>query len=329
MNKVKRIIKLIRNENLKNISQSKTMIIFIIVLVSILGTALLNNSSDLSNKGWREEQAKEIKRLEKSIEENNKKIQEINDDKKSQVYKITIDSYKKRISLLKYSLEKNIPIDVDTPWKFVYDVKPTVNILILFILILSIHCITKEYSYGTVKQIFIRPYKRWKIVLCKYCSIIYISFLSLVVHFIISIIVGYLFFSKNGNGVTEILMSDDLIIERNVVSYVIQNYLFIFIKTVVLSSLAIMLAILIKKSTIPMILTLLLWMGSGAITEFTKKYWISKFLLFPHLNLTQYIPGESVSINGNTMSMSITVLVLYFLTFNFISYFLITKQDIY
>lgn len=326
---MKSIIKLIRNENLKNISQRKTIVIMLIVLCSILDIALLNISLGVNDKNWREEQSKEIKRLERSIEENNRKINEINDHEESEIYEVTTSFYKDKISLFKYSIEKNIPISLKTPWTFVYEAKFTVNIIILFIIILSIHSITKEYSYETLKQIFIRPYKRWKIIFSKYCSVIYISLLSLVVHFIISFTVGYLFFGKNGNVTTEILISKGIIVERNIIYYIMQYYLLIFIEILVLSSLAMMLSVLIKKSTVPMLLTLLLWIGKGTIIKFTRKYFIFRFLLFNHLDLSQYILGESVWVKGNTINLSIIILILYILIFNFISYFIVTKQDIY
>lgn len=322
------IIRLIKNENLKNISQNKTILILIIVLVSIIGSAFMSYSSGVNNTNWRDEKTKEIQRMEKAIEENNATIAKVNDEE-AKVYRITVASYEKRVDLLKYSLEKNIPMDVNTPWKFVYEVNPTVNILILFLIVLSIHSITKEYTYGTVKQIFIRPYKRWKILLTKYISIVIISFISIVIHFAISLIMGYLFFYKNGNGTIEIIMSNDSIVERNVVSYVVQNYMFVFIKILVLSSLAVMLAVLIKKSALPIIITLLVWFGSGAISLFIKKYWIAKVSLFPHLNLSQYMPGESVMIEGSTLMASIVILTLYFVAFNIIAYVSMSKQDIY
>ena len=68
-------------------------------------------------------------------------------------------------------------------------------------------------------------------------------------------------------------------------------------------------------------------LAGAAMMELLQAYEWSKYLLFPNIDLTQYLIGRPYQ-EGMTMSFSILVLVGYFLAFNLVSWLTFTKRDV-
>lgn len=317
-NKFKNIIKLVNNENIKNIYKKNIIITLLVMVLSITLIGVISHSSHINSSNWKEKQQTELNELQESRNETKEELSE---------FEIQFDT--DRINLLTYSLDKNIPLDITTPWRFIYKVNGTFNLVIIVIVLLSINTITKEYSYGTIKQILIRPYHRYEILLAKHISIITISLLCIIVHFIISLIIGYILFRGNGSSTTILSILNNSVIEISVVKTIFQSYLCLFIESIIIITFAIMVSVLIKSNVVPLIATIMLWFGSGLITNYFAKYKLLKFTLFPHMKLSQYIYGENLMLQGNTLSLSIIILLIYFIIFNFIVYYYFSKQDVY
>ena len=137
---LKKMIKLVINEIIKNISKKNFVITFIVMILSMSLIAAVSYKSHSNNYDWKEVQKEELESLKQDISGNDQD-------------ELILEANNQKIQLLSYSLEHNIPLNVTTPWTFVYDVNGTLNLVVIIIMLLSINTINKEYSYKTIKQI--------------------------------------------------------------------------------------------------------------------------------------------------------------------------------
>ena len=256
---LKKMIKLVINEIIKNISKKNFVITFIVMILSMSLIAAVSYKSHSNNYDWKEVQKEELESLKQDISGNDQD-------------ELILEANNQKIQLLSYSLEHNIPLNVTTPWTFVYDVNGTLNLVVIIIMLLSINTINKEYSYKTIKQILIRPYNRMEILLSKHIFTIAISFIYMLLHFIMALILGYIIFSKNGSAATKIAIVNDSIIEINVIKSIAESYICFFIESIIIITFAMMIAIIIKGNIIPLILSIILWFGGSLITKYLKEY---------------------------------------------------------
>lgn len=322
------VLRLIHNENIKIVFQLKTLIMAILIVVITFGLGLFTyTEKDIS---WKKSAEEQVQRLEKSREEAVKKMsEEPQNDSTKKINELILSMYDDNLKVLRYCIDKNIPYKVMTPLKFTYEAASIIGLILLFMIVQASNTVANEYSMGTIKQLLMKPYRRWKILLSKYLSIVLISTGFLILLFSISYIVGAMKFSGNGSGIVEVILNDGMIVERNVVEYTIQAYLFGLVEILMLTALSLMLAVIFKNVTISIIASIGLWMGGAIATNFLGKYSWYKFLIFPHLDLKQYLPGETPSISDGTIAFSIVMLVVYFIIFISISLAVFTKRDVY
>ncbi|WP_145453457.1 ABC transporter permease subunit, partial [Staphylococcus epidermidis] len=60
----------------------------------------------------------------------------------------------------------------------------------LFVLIIAAGIVANEFSWGTIKVLLVKPYKRWKILLSKYIAVNLFLLLMLILLFVFSGIAG-------------------------------------------------------------------------------------------------------------------------------------------
>ncbi|GFZ85088.1 ABC transporter permease [Paenibacillus marchantiophytorum] len=329
MMRILSLIKLVHNENVKIIYQFKTIVMLILLTALVGGCAVFSNTE--TNHDWRKNAREQIERAESNKEKAIKEIDENREDeKKRKINEVNLSIYEDNLKILNYSIERNIPYGVQTTWKFAYDAQIFIGLIIVFMVIQTANIIANEYSFGTIKQLMIRPFKRWKILLSKYLTIVVISTGFLLFLFAISFGVGYIAFSGNGQGSVELVLNSvGEVVERNVMEYTLTAYLFGLIEIVLLTSLSFMFAVLFKNVTISITSSIVLWLGGSVANNFLAKYSWFRFLLFPHLNLKQYLPGQIPIIEGITITFSIFILFLYFLIFITTALIVFSKRDIY
>lgn len=91
------------------------------------------------------------------------------------------------LTLLSYNSENSFFI-------FIEAVMGNIDFLTIFLIALSTSILINEYSQGTIKQILIRPHKRWKILVVKFITIILISTILLLFIILLTLVIGGVFF---------------------------------------------------------------------------------------------------------------------------------------
>lgn len=328
MKKTNIFVKSIINESNKVLLQKKTIIIFLFIFLFAILNGIYHLKSQSNNEQWKNNLNNKITANQKKIAEWEKEYNEETDEKKKKVYLDFIADFDKENTIFKYAVDNNIPYNVVTVWKFVYYGSSITFAIFIYIILVSSSILSNEYSLGTIKQTAIKPIKRWKLLTSKFIALISFNCLLFVFLFLTRLLVGFILFNKNGFGNIDIILDNNMPIERNVIQYTLTTYFLDFIKLIVISSFAFMISVLSRSTTLALTSALILFLSSNLIAGLLSDYSLGKYTLFPNLNLKQFLLGNSVVTSGLSLKFSVIILSLHFIAFSTMSLLTFEKRDI-
>jgi len=250
------------------------------------------------------------------------------------------DSYREHLeSQLKVKqeiLKNNINPKKITNWDYMKDIVIGITSLVtLFSVIIASGNIAAEYSDGTIKQLLIRPHKRWKILLSKYITINLYSLFLLFVLIVSGYIIGSILF-ENGS------FSEKTVIETyiqggqdpiitTVGAQFVKGILLYLPSLLIINTISFMLSTLFKNQSLAVgvgIFVLFLNSVLGAILfSLLDRYEWFKYIIFPHLDLQIYLYGNNYY-DLLTLPFSLTILAVYYIIFMVLTFTYFQKRDI-
>lgn len=203
-------------------------------------------------------------------------------------------------------------------------------LITIFSVVIAAESVAGEFSWGTIKLLLIRPWSRSSVLLSKFIAVVLFSVLLTLLAFLLSYAVNLAFFGATNE-------IDEIILEQNAGAGVMFSELgqFVwmqYIGTLVIVAFAFMLSSALRSNglaiglSISIVFTSELWTNLFLMID---KPWI-KYVLFLHLDLTQYANGHTGPINDEplTLGFGLGVLAAYFIVFNLISWTVFRKRDI-
>lgn len=164
-------------------------------------------------------------------------------------------------------------------------------ILAVFLLINSSSNISKEFSKGTIKQLFISPNKRYKIMLAKIVTLTLILVTFSIVLSLSSQLIANLIF-KNARESPYVYISNGTIKSINPVIYNLIRFLIDDIEIFVFMLFSIMLSTVTKNTAISTALSVFIYISKNSfmqyINQFINRDWI-RFIPFNNFNLANRI----------------------------------------
>ena len=313
--KLLKMFNLVRNENLKLSRRISTWLMFGVLILIVLAAALIikANVGHESSKNWKADLTQTNVYLEKEI--------------KSQRFG-QVGSMKRELQTNKYRLEHNLPPSKpNSLWGFIEGAANVISVIALFAIVMGGGMVANEFSSGTIKLLLIRPSKRWKILLSKYITVItYILFMLLGL-FIASFLIGGLFFSFNGATEPFLKNSNGIITQVNMIAHIIGVYGYECVSLIMMVTLAFMISTVFRSSSLAIGIGVFLMFSGNILVLVLNRFDWSKYILFANTNLRQYIDGAP-PVKGMTLSFSVTVLIVYFIVFNLISFIGFNKRDV-
>lgn len=197
----------------------------------------------------------------------------------------------------------------------------------IFTVVIAASGVAEEFTSGTIKLLLIRPWSRSKILLSKYISIMIFAILLAILLFASTLLVNWICFGINASpDIKPTFVGAE---GENPLSYMLKYYGLTLISLVVSVTLAFMLSTVFRSSGLAIGLSLFLLMGinsfMGLIAMLDYK-WID-YLLFIHLNLTQYLDGNPMR-QGMTLGYSLGVLGVYYIIFIALTWYSFNKRDV-
>jgi ABC-2 type transport system permease protein len=233
-----------------------------------------------------------------------------------------------RIHVNQYHLTHNLPPTDETLWGNMLKAADLVIVVTVFTVVIAADSVAGEFGSGTIKLLLIRPVSRSKILLSKYISAIVFSVLLLLVLFISAFLVSGLLQGFHDVGVPFVYASSDGIVHTtNIVQEAISTYLYQCVQMIITVTMAFMISTVFRSSSIAIALSVGIMFAGSSIVSFLSQFSWAKYYLFENTDLTQYLTGTP-NIQGMTLSFSVTVIIVYFLIFNALSWIVFKKRDV-
>ncbi|NBJ71233.1 MULTISPECIES: ABC transporter permease subunit [Clostridia] len=312
-----RILKLIQNEQGKIFIRKSTWIMYIILAVLIFGNALLTNSFDGLKKDYEGDDWRQV------LEEENKELQ-----KESEEFEDFEDYNNSLIAKNNYYLENDIQPAPYTAWTFVQENISLLSIVSLLTIIIAAGIVANEFRWGTIKLLLIRPISRSGILLSKYITVLLFAFYTALFALVLMWIFGAIFFGIGDLNPSIVVQGEDGFKTVSLVANVFTSFGFKLVNLVMMATFAFMISAVFRNSSLAIGIAIFLMMGANSIVAFfADKEW-AKYILFAHTDLSQYMDGNFLMLEDNTMGFSIAVLVVYYAIFMLLSWIVFTKRDV-
>jgi len=318
------MINLIKNEWMKIFGKHSSWVYAVIIVAALLiGGIMYQKFQPEPDENWRTQVENEIEHYES----------ELNQSDIDESYRQHLES---QIEYNQEVLESNVNPNVASNWDYMNDIGVAIASLItLFSVIISSGNISAEFADGTIKQLLIRPHKRWKILLSKYLTVNLYSLFLLAILVISSYLIGLLLF---GNGdfnekmvVEQFFEGADGPIVTTVGAQFLKSLLLYLPSLLVINTIAFMLSTLFKNQSLAVgvgifVLFITSTLG-GLLFIFLDRYEWFKYLIFPHLDLTIYLYGNEYY-DLLTLPFSLTILAIHFVIFLVLTFTYFQKRDI-
>lgn len=312
------MIKLVQNELMKIFSKKASWIYMIFLLLAcIFGGILFQKIGPAPSDNWREEMTAEIQMLEQELAT-------VPDEEKVWI--------QGQIDEMQQSLQDDINPNAKSTWHFMNSVVIGIGALVtLFAVIVCSGNVAAEFSDGTIKQLLIRPHKRWAILLSKYIAVTLYSLMLCLVLFISGYLVGLILFGSGDfnakiyewglNGQTEAIVGQQVFIKL----------LYSLPSLLVTITIAFMLSTLFKSQALAVgVGIFVLFISStlgGLIIFLAERYTWAKFLIFPHMDLGIYAIQDTI-LQDVTLPISLAILAVYYVIFITLTFTFFQKRDI-
>lgn len=234
----------------------------------------------------------------------------------------------------------NAPVEQGSMFGFLSQASMLVSMLSLFIIIIGATMMASEYSTGTIKLLLISPHKRWKLFAAKMASLFLVGVGMLVLLFASALVTGGVLFGFTGVG-PYLGFADGQVTETSYLLMSVFRYLLACPELLVMTSLAVMLAVIMRRSAVAIGVGTALLFGGSMISMILRMlpYDFKRFILFLNTDLSMYFPqlssGQfmndqmaSVPAPGMTVQFSLAVLAVYFICFTYIALDSFNRRDI-
>lgn len=312
------MIALIQNELMKIFGKMASWIYLVIIIMAVLIAGIIYTKfSGEPNPNWRQDTQAEITLLENQL-------QSAPDEEKPMI--------QSQIDQQQESLEKNIDPTAKTNWHFMNDVVVGVSSLVtLFVVIVGSANVAAEFSDGTIKQLLIRPHRRWSILLSKYIAVIIYALLMTATLIASGYLIGLILFGSGDFNMKIFEITLEGRKEAVVGTQFFLKMLYYIPSLLVIMTIAFMLSTLFKSQALAVgIGIFVLFFSStlgGIILMLADKYVWAKFLIFPHLDLTVYALQDRI-LENITLPVSLSILAIYYAIFMMVTFFFFQKRDI-
>lgn len=197
--------------------------------------------------------------------------------------------------------------------------------IIITIVLVAGAIVSDEFNKGTIKLLLVRPYKRSKILLAKFITVLITLLATIIVVCILQFIISGIFFGFNSLNipVVEYNFNSEKIIEMSIFKKMLIQIAGKLPIYILLETLAFSLSTLFNNTAVAISVTLLGYMSSDIINQFAHYFKIKwlKFFVTPNWDFTQFYFGKLPNMEGITLLFSAAICLVYFiimLTYSFL-----------
>ena len=230
------------------------------------------------------------------------------------------------MKVLEYRIANNIqPISDFSKEGMIKNPSSVGGTVLLLTVIVAAGIVASEFSQGTIKMLLTRPVKRWKILTSKFIAVNLFGMLLMIIGYIVYIIMAMALF-KSGTG-QELAFNGKEVVEVSIWGKSLYMLLLSFGSVFVTATFAFTIGSVFRSSSLAIGLSLFIYFTGSTISALLMKYEIAKYLIFTHMDLTQFETGMKL-VEDITLPFSLAVLAVYMIVFLVISYTTFMKRDV-
>ena len=312
------MLKLIQNEWMKLWSRKSTWIIIILLAVILLSSAAItkwvDNSMNANNtETWQQVETAEMAYNLSMLEDSN-----LGDAQR--------EYFEGEVAIAEHRLENDVaPYEYNSMQQTVIESHVMMSLVTLFTVIVAGGIVAAEFSQGTIKMLLTRPVKRWKILSSKFITTMLYALLLAIVLFIFTALSGLIFYGISDG--TFLVWNGSEVVEGSFWLEGLKLAALSFVNVLMIGTFAFMLGTAFRSSSLAIGLSIFLLFTGVQAVFLLENYEIVKYYLFTHTDLTQYYTGF-MPVGDITMTLSVIVLLVYFVIFMAISYLTFGKRDV-
>lgn len=316
------LLKLFANENMKLYRRPRTWILVILIAAIIVLTGVLMKSHEQpAAANWQQTLISQNQQLTQEMNHGGRHLALFGKNKASLEVQIKTNEY---------AISHNVPPEQYTAWSFANEVEQrAVGVLLtVFVAIIAGDIVAGEFTGGTIKLLLTRAQTRSRILLSKYMAVLLFSIVLMAVTLVVSLVVGGGLFGFSGVSAPYVYMNaSGQVQQMNMIAYLFANYGFNSVSLLMTVTIAFMISTIFRSSSIAIALSILSLFIGHTLIEVLSSYSWDKFILFANTDLSQYFMNGPF-ISGMTLPFSITVLAVYFVVMNGLSFYLFNKRDV-
>ena len=311
---MRNFIGLVYNELLKVVRKRRMLVIFLILLVLIpvftyaQYRTLKTTAEQMGTSDWRTLLQQQIVDTQNRLASN-------------RVPEEWKEFMRLRIQVQQYYLDHDINPSAPGAPTFVRKfVEESISLFLpLLVVVVSSDIVSSEYSQGTIKLLLARPVRRWKILLSKYVALLLTVSLILLLtgimaHFMSGVVFGY------GGWDMPVLTGFQIKNEQLITDYVhlvpqwkylLMAFGLAWFSCTAVATLSFMVSVLVRSTAASMGIMLAAVISGSLLVQLAPSWTALKYLAFTNLQLTDYLSGAPILIEGMNLPFSLSVLSLW------------------
>ncbi|SFF91514.1 ABC-2 type transport system permease protein [Planifilum fulgidum] len=243
-----------------------------------------------------------------------------------------------RIQVQQYYLDHDINPSAPGAPTFVRKfVEESISLFLpLLVVVVAADIVSSEYGQGTIKLLLSRPVRRWKILLSKYVALILVTSLLLLIAGILAYLISGIVFGYGGWDMpvlTGFQMKGEHLITDYVHlvpqwKYILMALGLAWFTCTAVATLSFMVSVLVRSTAASMGIMLAAVIAGNLLVQLAPSWTTLKYLAFTNLQLTDYLSGAPILIEGMSLPFSLSVLSLWSAAALVIAFAVFIRRDV-
>lgn len=288
----------------------------ILLVLIVVTSAILSHSNHRgADDNWKKEAAEAIQRNQT----------ELAGEDLPEKFKVQM---RKDNAEWQYRLDHNNPPTKNTLWGGTLSAAGLIMLVTLFTVIIAGDVVAGEFTWGTIKLLLIRPASRSKILLSKYLSTLIFALTLLLLLFLSALVVNGVLYGFHAIALPYLSVDQQsLVHEKNMLLHVFTTYGLKLVELIMIVTLAFMISTVFRSASLAIGLSIFIMFAGQSLTYLFLQYTWGKYFLFANTDLTPYLEGQPLA-EGMSLGFSITMLLVYFIVFNVLSWEIFRRRDV-
>lgn len=205
-------------------------------------------------------------------------------------------------------------------------------LIVLVIVMIIGSIVSEEYNKGTIKQLLLVPYKRWKILVSKYIASFCITILFIFIILLLQFVIGGIFFGFSSFRIPVVIYNCNkyTLVSYNVIIYFIKVLISKIPIFLIIIAMLLFINVITNSSTLTLMLTLLIYISSNLIYSLSLIDSM-KFLIYSitmNWDFSLYLFGNTPENSNLNLLFSIYIYLTYMSSMLISTFMIFNKKNI-